>query len=159
VLISRRRTIRRLAYRYDSALELVARGQALAVIPADRSALARQFAELLLERGAIAEAAAAYDVALPLAAGEDERARALLGRAAVKRLTDDLAGAFADLNAADEIAGRLAMDEAAARIHILRGNLLFPRGDIAGCLSEHQHGLKLARRAGARRMPRHRGMG
>ena len=36
-----------------------------------------------------------------------------------------------------------------ARIHFLRGNLYFPRGDIEGCLREHGIALELARRAGA----------
>src|SRR6202040_3138087 len=34
-----------------------------------------------------------------------------------------------------------------ARIHFLRGNLCFPRGDIEGCLREHGIALELARSA------------
>ena len=36
-----------------------------------------------------------------------------------------------------------------ARIHFLRGNLCFPRGDIEGCLRAHRKKLELAREAGA----------
>jgi tetratricopeptide (TPR) repeat protein len=36
-----------------------------------------------------------------------------------------------------------------ARSHFLRGNLLFPRGHIEGCVGEHRRGLELARRAGS----------
>jgi tetratricopeptide (TPR) repeat protein len=35
-----------------------------------------------------------------------------------------------------------------ARIHYLRGNLCFPRGDMEGCLREHSLSLDLARQAG-----------
>jgi hypothetical protein len=35
-----------------------------------------------------------------------------------------------------------------ARIHFLRGNLCFPRGDLEGCLREHGIALELARHAG-----------
>ena len=36
-----------------------------------------------------------------------------------------------------------------SRIHFLRGNLCFPRGDLDGCLRELGIGLQLAKRAGA----------
>src|ERR1700719_1611925 len=36
-----------------------------------------------------------------------------------------------------------------ARIHFLRGNLCFPRGDLDGCLREHGIALELAKRADA----------
>jgi tetratricopeptide (TPR) repeat protein len=36
-----------------------------------------------------------------------------------------------------------------ARLRFLRGNLLFPRGDIDGCFREHARSLDLAREAGA----------
>jgi tetratricopeptide (TPR) repeat protein len=35
------------------------------------------------------------------------------------------------------------------RIHYLRGNVLFPRGDLDGCLREHEAALEWARRADA----------
>jgi predicted ATPase/class 3 adenylate cyclase len=136
-------------YRYESALLLIQRGEELATRPSDRFALAWQRGELLQETGAVAEAASAYEAALALAADDAERARAYVGRAAVKRLTDDLPGAFADVERAEEVADRLELSEIAARAHLLHGNLLFPRGDIAGCLREHELGLELAARAGS----------
>jgi tetratricopeptide (TPR) repeat protein len=42
---------------------------------------------------------------------------------------------------------RLAVEQ--ARIHYLRGNLLFPRGDIEGVLREHQRSLDRARACGS----------
>jgi hypothetical protein len=67
----------------------------------------------------------------------------------VKRVTDDLPGALADLEQAEAVAVQYALLAAQARIHFLRGNLCFPRGDIEGCLREHGIALELARRAGA----------
>ncbi|MEM9488656.1 MAG: tetratricopeptide repeat protein, partial [Myxococcota bacterium] len=39
--------------------------------------------------------------------------------------------------------------EERARIHYLRGNLLFPRGDLDGCLAEHERARELSRQAGS----------
>ena len=75
---------------------------------------------------------------------------AWLGLAAVKRITEDLDGAFADLERAQPAAERHCLTEQRARIHFLRGNLHFPRGNIEGCLVEHAKSLQLAREIGVR---------
>jgi tetratricopeptide (TPR) repeat protein len=95
------------------------------------------------------EALAAYEQALSVAADDAERCRAWLGLAAVKRVTDDLEGAFADLERAEAAAAGHGLLAEATRVHYLRGNLCFPSGDITGCLREHGRALKLARRAQA----------
>jgi tetratricopeptide (TPR) repeat protein len=64
-------------------------------------------------------------------------------------VTDDLDGAFADLARAQAVAEALGLLGERARIHFLRGNLFFPRGDIGGCLREHQSSLELARAIGS----------
>ena len=133
------------AWRHDAAIALAERGLAVAREAGERYLLARHRAEWLLEKGAAPDAGAAFAALLAIAPGDGERAEALLGAASVKRLTDDLDGALADLDRAGELAGRA---EIAARVHILRGNLLFPRNDLAGCLREHRRGLALAREAG-----------
>src|SRR6185436_13342915 len=63
------------------------------------------------------------------------------------RLSDDLAGAKAELSEADEIASRRGLDVELARIAYLRGSICFPLGDIDGCLFEHGRALEHARRA------------
>ena len=95
------------------------------------------------------ESRAAYERALEAAADEGERVRAWLGLAAVKRVTEDLDGAFADLEHAQIAAERAGLMEERARIHFLRGNLHFPRGNIEGCLAEHKKSLELARASGS----------
>ena len=132
-------------YRYERARGLAERGLALAANPGDRFALTRLQGDVLHDLGAMAEALAAYERALEAAADDRERAQAWLGLAAVKRITDDLDGAFADLDRAQAVAERQQLTEQRSRIHFLRGNLHFPRGNIEGCLAEHQKSLELAR--------------
>jgi tetratricopeptide (TPR) repeat protein len=97
----------------------------------------------------MAAASEAYRAALAAAADDAQRCRAWLGLAAVKRVTDDLDGAFADLERAEAAAQAQGLKEQLARIHFLRGNLHFPRGEIEGCLAEHQKSLELARAVGS----------
>ncbi len=85
----------------------------------------------------MAEAGEAYGKALGTASDEAQRCRAWLGLAAVKRVTDDLDGAFADLERAEAAAQAQGLEDQLARIHFLRGNLHFPRGNLEGCLEEH----------------------
>jgi len=136
-------------YRQEAALQLVERGLAVASDRADRFALMCLQGEILHDLGAMPEAGRAYQAALDAAVDDGERCTAWLGLAAVKRVTDDLPGAMADLEQAEAVTVRYGLLAEQARIHFLRGNLCFPRGDIEGCLQEHGIALELARRAGA----------
>jgi class 3 adenylate cyclase/tetratricopeptide (TPR) repeat protein len=136
-------------YRYEQALDLIKRGASLARDPQDRFALACYRGELLHDMGEVADARAAYEEALKQSQNDADRCRAWLGIAAVKRVTDDVQGALADVERAEGVATRLSLLGEAARAHFLHGNLLFPRGDVAGCLREHRRSLDLAREAGS----------
>jgi class 3 adenylate cyclase/tetratricopeptide (TPR) repeat protein len=136
-------------YRYEQALALVGRALALAPSTAERFALTCLQGDLFEHLGAMPESLRAYRAALDAAQGDAERCGALLGMAAVKRVTDDLDGAFADLEQAEALATRLDLSIELARLHFLRGNLYFPRGQIDRCLAEHQRSLELARAAGS----------
>jgi class 3 adenylate cyclase/tetratricopeptide (TPR) repeat protein len=136
-------------YRQEAALQLVERGLAVASDRTDCFALTCLQGEILHDFGAMPEAGRAYQAALDAAVDDQERCAAWIGLAAVKRVTDDLPGALADLEQAEAVAVQYALLAEQARIHFLRGNLCFPRGDIEGCLREHGIALELARRAGA----------
>jgi class 3 adenylate cyclase/tetratricopeptide (TPR) repeat protein len=136
-------------YRQEAALRLAEHGLALAEDRADRFGLMCLQAEILHDLGAMPEAKRAYEAAADAAVDDVEHCTARLGLAAVKRVTDDLTGAQADLEQAEAIAVRLDLVAEQARIHFLRGNLCFPRGDLEGCLREHGLALELAGRAGA----------
>jgi tetratricopeptide (TPR) repeat protein len=140
----------RAAYHYDAALRLIERGIALAREATDRCALICCKGDILHDLGAMADAKAAFEAAAESAADDVERCRAWIGLAAVKRMTDDLPGASDDLDRAERVAtGSNGLLAERARIHFLRGNLCFPRGDMVGCLREHTRSLDLARQAGA----------
>src|SRR5205085_8496022 len=97
--------------------------------------------------GATTESHAAYEAALAAASDDDEACAAWLGLAAARRILDDLAGAAEALSHAERAAVEHGLVEQRARVHFLRGNLLFPGGDIEGCRREHRQSLRLAREA------------
>lgn len=134
-------------YHNERAAELVERGIRLASAQSDRFALACLKGDILHDLGEMAEARPAYESALAAASDEAERCQAWIGLAAVKRVTEELDGAFGDLNQAEAAAIARGLIAERARIHFLRGNLCFPRGDIDGCLREHGSSLELARQA------------
>lgn len=136
------------AHRHERALKLADRGLELAGETGPRFELACCRADLLHDLGSMAEAQAGYDAALLAASGDAERCRAWLGLAAVLRVRDDLDGASQALACAEEAALAHGLIEQRSRIHFLRGNLLFPRGDLAGCQREHEQSFGLAREAG-----------
>jgi class 3 adenylate cyclase/tetratricopeptide (TPR) repeat protein len=136
-------------YRYETALRLVRRGLALAADRADRFALQSLEGDFLHDLGGMKEALSAYERALEVATSDADRCRAWIGLAAVKRVTDDVDGAFADLDRAKSVAAMQGLLEERARIHYIKGNLFFPRGNIEGCLKEHTESLQLAREVGA----------
>jgi len=93
-------------YRQEAALQLVERGLALAFDRIDCFSLMCLKGEILHDLGSMPEAGRAYQAALDAAADDRERCTAWIGLAAVKRVTDDLAGAVADLEQAEAAAMR-----------------------------------------------------
>ena len=136
-------------HRYDIARQLVERGLILATDRSDRFALCCLEGEILHDLGDMQAALKAFESALGAAGSDTDQCRAWIGCAQVKRVTDDIDGAFADLIRAENAATKHELKVEEARIRLLRGNLYFPRGDIAGCLREHGRSLELAREAGS----------
>jgi tetratricopeptide (TPR) repeat protein len=137
------------AYRQDSALAAVERGLALDPGARERFELLCLKGELCHDLGSMAQARSAYEEAMDAAQDDLDRCRAWLGLASVKRIVDDLDGALLDLASAQKVAETVGRTADLARIHFLRGNILFPRGDIEGCLREHGASLELARAVGS----------
>ncbi len=136
-------------FRFERAMGLVDRGIELAATPPVRFALACLRAELLDALGEVPQAVRAFAEARALATGDAELSRACLGLATGKRVIEDLDGAMAALAEAEAAATRAGLPAERARIHHMRGNICFPRGDLEGCLREHQKALEWARQAGA----------
>ncbi|CAN5366328.1 adenylate/guanylate cyclase domain-containing protein [soil metagenome] len=137
------------AYRHDQALDLNARALALADEGDAKTALAIRRGEMLAETGKIAESLSVWVDALAGTADPSLRCRALIGYAHSLRSADRLAEAEEALEEAQSIAEALLMTKELSRIHHTRGNIAFPRGKIAACLSSHRKAYDLAREAGS----------
>lgn len=137
-------------YRYERALALAERGLALVDERADRFDLLCVRGEVLRSLGRIGESIAAFREALELADSRPREGQAWLGTAAGMRVVDRYAEALDALDRAERALGDADHAEDRAHIHFLRGNILFPLGDVERCLGEHEKALHVARRAGSR---------
>jgi class 3 adenylate cyclase/tetratricopeptide (TPR) repeat protein len=137
------------AYYGDKALELIERGLAVAGSDRDRCELLVAQGELLLEMGRTDRAAEAARAALAIAPSDALRCRALIGLAAVDRILDRYDDALEWLLHAQSIATEQNLKQDLARIHYMRGNLHFPRGQYEHCLREHEQALLYARDVGS----------
>ncbi|WP_203103048.1 BTAD domain-containing putative transcriptional regulator [Skermanella rosea] len=134
-------------FRFERALSLVERGLALDCGRPERFELACLHGEVLDALGSVAPSIRSYGQARDLAETDAERCRAWLGLASGMRVVDDLSGAMDALEHAEAAAMRAGLAAERFRIHHLRGNLCFPRGDLDGCLREHEAALDWARRS------------
>ena len=129
-------------YRYEAALAQVERGLVLTRDSGFRFALACKRGDLLHDLGRTRACprrlrGGARDGA--------ERGGAVAGRgsdlprSSASRMISK--GPSPTSEQAEQVASRLGLKVEAARVHFLRGNLLFPRGDIEGCLRQHRASL------------------
>lgn len=136
-------------FRYQTALALAERGLALAAEREARFALLMAQARLLVELGRAGDAIATARAALDASSGPVERVRALIAMAAGMRLNDRIDEGMAALAEAEPLAVAAGLQLELSRLHHMRGNLLFPLGRHAECLSEHELALRHARAAGS----------
>jgi class 3 adenylate cyclase/tetratricopeptide (TPR) repeat protein len=136
----------RTAYFTEAALRLLERGLKIVQKDADRHALICLKGELQRDLGDIAGSLDTYRGALAAAPDEAGVCRSQLGLAEGLRVNEGLTEALALLAAAQKVADREEMVSELARLHHLRGNILFPLGKIEDCLAEHELGLSYARR-------------
>lgn len=134
-------------FRYVQAMDLAQRGLACPGEDPVRHALELQLGEALRELGRNTEALAALERALACAGDEESRARTWFEMATVHRLLSNADAAWQALDAAQPSAERAGDALRLSRIHYLRGNLCFARGDSAGCREHHTLALALARRS------------
>ncbi|MEE8247522.1 MAG: tetratricopeptide repeat protein, partial [Alphaproteobacteria bacterium] len=136
------------AYHYARALDLIERGLASSPDPAEAPRLICLKGDLLLDGGDAAAAGAAHHEARDRADDDLQRCQAEIGIAAGLRLVDRFDDAFAALDRAERLAEGQDWPSERARLHHLRGNLLFPLGQRERCREEHERALAQARAAG-----------
>ena len=142
-------TAQRAAHHTESALHLAERGLKIARDDQDRHALICLKGELLRDLGDIAASITTFRGAVATATDEVNLCRAQLGLAEGLRVSEGLAEALELIDAAQATAEPHDLVPELARIHHLRGNILFPLGKIDGCRQEHERGLVYARRSGS----------
>jgi class 3 adenylate cyclase/tetratricopeptide (TPR) repeat protein len=138
----------RAAYFADAALRLVQRGLDIAHKEEDCHALLCLKGELQRDLGNIEESIATYRAAVAAAPDETSLCQSQLGLAEGLRVNEGLAEALALLDDAQQLAERHDRVPELARLHHLRGNILFPLGRIEECRCGHEQGLAYARRSG-----------
>jgi class 3 adenylate cyclase/tetratricopeptide (TPR) repeat protein len=131
------------------AAQLLERGAALATITEDRIELLAELGALLPGIGRPQDAIAVYEQLLALADDDRLRCRAKIGLAAGMRACDRRVEALATLDEAQSLAAAPGFELERAEIHYLRGSVLFPLGNVRGCLEEHTRALAGARAAGS----------
>jgi tetratricopeptide (TPR) repeat protein len=137
------------AYRTEQALTLALRGLVLVSDDAARASLASLAGELHQGLGQTEEAISAFRMAADAAAAGRPRLRALLGLAHGLSVLDQFEEAMELLERAQREAEEQDLLVEQSRIHTLRGNAHFPRGEFARCLAEHSEALRLAEASGA----------
>ena len=131
------------------AAQLLERGVALATTGEDRIELLLDLGALLPGIGRPQEGITVHEELLRIAGNDRLRCRAKIGLASGLRACDRQVEALAALDEAQAFASGPGFDAERAEIHYLRGSVLFPLGNVAGCLEEHTQALACARAAGS----------
>jgi tetratricopeptide (TPR) repeat protein len=142
-------TSQRAAYQAEAALRLIERALEIVRDTGERHALICLKGELCRDLGDIAASIEIYRHAIAATPDEVSLSQAQVGLAEGLRVSEGLAEALDLLEAAREKAERHDLVPELARIHHLRGNILFPLGKIDGCREAHELGLAYAQRSGA----------
>lgn len=136
-------------FQLGRAESLASRGGTLGGESPIAGALAAVLGEAAQGLGETRSALQAFELAAVSLPPGSERLAAMLGQANALSVLDRLEEALTLLDRAQEEAERLKLPALLARIHGLRGNIVFPRGEVARCLAEHSRALELAIEAGA----------
>lgn len=135
-------------YRHGDAAVLARR--AGSILPGGSNfSLLSLVGECQLQAGEAGAAEDTFLVALAAATTPADRCEALLGRASAHRILDRLNDALGAVDEVCVIADEAGLAGQKARALILRGNLLFPLGEMEKVLAAHQAALEMAREAGS----------
>ncbi len=135
--------------RHEMVRRMAARGREVAKDETLKYDLSMLEAQALVRRGNPEAALAAFHGALDGAPGDIAKSWSWLWIADCLRLLDRTTGALSALKQSEEAAGRNAPSELLARFFTLRGNILFPLGDVDGCMRDHRLAQAAAELAGS----------
>jgi class 3 adenylate cyclase len=130
-----------------AALALAERGLASARAASDIFDLALQAGALQRDLGRGEPALASFTQAHDAAAGERQRAAAMIGMASANRLLGRVAAGLQLAETLGPMVEGIGDDRMAAEFLVLRGNLAFAAADLALCKASHQAALAAAERA------------
>jgi len=137
---------------HEAALSLLQSYGDIDYAPRDDHAHAMALGEVLARMGQMPQARLAYERARALAPDALTRLAATVALAGVLNVLEDLQAEEALIDEAlPEAEGAQAHAELAA-LHYLKGNLYFPRGDVARSRLHHTQAMEGASRAGAARL-------
>ena len=135
-------------YQFGEALVLLDAALAAATRAPMRFDLLILRATACMKRGDVAASVLACEEAARSAPDRRGRCDALIELALGLNTLERVADAEDALDEAGAIAAQLDLPVQASRVHHLRGNFHFPRGDAAFCHEQHRLALQHARRAG-----------
>ncbi|MEZ5923639.1 MAG: adenylate/guanylate cyclase domain-containing protein [Hyphomicrobiaceae bacterium] len=134
--------------RLEEALSYLRQGLSAATDRSDRFSLLLAEGELLLAMTRSREAIERFEQAEHNAQDDLARAAAMLGRAGALRLVDSIDAAFVLLDQCTPLLEAVGAHAMLSRLEHLRGNLHFPRGEMAACAAAHARAFEWAERAG-----------
>lgn len=136
---------KRVACQYDSVLALASQCAVFADDPQTHFPLAMLCGQACSGLGQTLEARVHFQRALASAQQPQDRIEAALGLASVLNMLDCLDEEERLIESMLPVAQALRAHTALARLHQLRGNIYFPRGDYAQCRRLHEEALSFAR--------------
>lgn len=133
------------AHGYESAIELADQCRRIAYADVDLHAVELLAAEAAARTMRNQDARAAYERARDAARTPRERVEAMLGLAGILNVLDQTDEEDELLDAALPLALEVGDAALLARLHYLKGNIRFPRGEVAAGRQLHEQALRYAR--------------
>ncbi|KDM90377.1 AAA family ATPase [Photobacterium galatheae] len=136
-------------FQFEKALNLIE--EALDIAPETDQAFTLNFkGNCLYAMGRLEESIHALEQAVTCLCRDQEKSQYYLDLVRPYRLTDETEKALTILDLAQAFAEQTQQYVLLSEVHSMRGNMLFPSGDVAACEVEHQQALAYSQQAGSR---------
>ncbi|MDH3763498.1 MAG: AAA family ATPase [Gammaproteobacteria bacterium] len=132
---------------FDDANTLVAEAFEIDYLPVDSYSLWCRKADIMTARGSTQQAVDCFRRAIKAAQSPQQKFQPLLGIASSLDTLELYDEALAALAEAEQYLTEEHRERELSKIHYLRGNFYFPRGQVDDCRQEHEKALDFARQA------------